>query len=179
MLLLTALAAAWMAYANYNHTWPFAAQSGPQKKKRAAEKPWQPEPWQPVTAEDGLIDRFVRLRKAGDPAALALLRPLPAEDQPIDDADFDARATDHFLRSDKLEIIDIWKGDPGSDGKPRPSPGRYILVTRGTVATPLIRVRNATGGDSPSQLNMVNPDLVVEVKDGVIRGLRAELHKVP
>ena len=43
MLLLTALAAAWMAYANYNHTWPFAAQSGPQKKRCVRSNPLAPD----------------------------------------------------------------------------------------------------------------------------------------
>jgi hypothetical protein len=140
---------------------------------------WKPDEWQPVTDEDKVIDRFVRLRKANDPDALKLLRPLPPEDQPINDADFESVAANYFLRSPQLRIIDVWKGEPGSDGKPRPAPGRYILVTKGSVSTPVLRIRNAGGGDSPSQMHMSHPDLVVEVKDGVIRPLRTEMHRAP
>ena len=178
-LSVLALTAAWLAWASYSGTWPFASASGPIRKKRAVER-WQAPQWQPMTAEDQLIDRFVRLRQARDPAALKHLAALTAEDQPIDDAEFEPWAAGFFLRSDKLQILEIWKGEPDKDGKPSPHPRRYILVTKGSVSTPLLRIRNPGGGDSPSQLNMHNPDLVVEVReDGVIRGLRTEMHRAP
>ncbi len=140
---------------------------------------WKPEPWEPATKEDRLVDRFVRLHKDKLADAVKLLSPLPASDRPLDDAQFDALATDYFLRSPQLKIVDVWKGDLGADGTPRPAKGRYILVTKGNVSSPPLRLRNAAGGDSPSQLNMTSPDLVIEVKEGAIRGLRAESHKAP
>jgi hypothetical protein len=139
---------------------------------------WKPEAWKPVKPEDLVVDRFVALHKKGDPAAMKLLAGLPADDAVINEVDFERRATDHFLRNPGLKIVDIWKGDLGPDGKPRPAPGRFILVTKGSVSSPVFQVKDA-GLVSPRQNNVHNPDLVVDVRAGVIHGVRAEMHKAP
>jgi hypothetical protein len=140
---------------------------------------WKPEPWKPVKPDDQTIDRFVKLHQKGDPAAHKMLAALPAGDRALSEAEAERVATDHFLRHSSLRIVDIWKGDPGPDGKPRPAPGRYILVTEGTVSSPVLRVKDASGRESPSQINLSNPDLVVEVARDGIRGIRSEMHKAP
>jgi hypothetical protein len=141
---------------------------------------WKPEKWQPVTPDDAVIDRFVALHRKGDPAAQKLLAPLVAADEvAADDAAFERRATDQFLRDPGLHIVDVWKGDPDADGRPRPVAGRYILVTKGSSASVMVPMRTRSGGSLPQRLQLTHPDLVVEVKGGVIHGVRSELHKGP
>jgi hypothetical protein len=193
------LVAIWLTIANAQGVWPFDPPEPEPVKKEKRESltqeelwrrvlsgqlgkrnDWKPEKWQPVTPEDFVIDRFVELHKKGDPAALKLLAPLAAEDAvAADDAEFERRATDHFLRDGGLTIVAIWKGDPDADGRPRPAPGRYTLVTRGSSGSVKVPVRTADGGSLPQRLQLTHPDLVVEVKGGVIHGVRSELHKGP
>jgi len=176
-LAVMALMAAWMSYASSAGAWPFNSEREPRKKEQSA-KAWQAPAWKPESTDDKLIDRFVRLRKAKDAEALKLLSPLPPVEKPIAESEFEPCAADHFLRSDKLKIVEIWKGEPGKDGKPVPARGRYTLVTKGSASTPPLLEKNANGGASPSQMHINNPKLVVEVKGGVIHGVRTD-NRIP
>jgi hypothetical protein len=124
-------------------------------------------PAQELTEEKLLCDRFARLHNAGDPAADALLGRLPAvPDTPVTSEEINRLQADYFLR----EPLEIRQVEPE-----RGSAGRFVFVTRGNVAAPILPERTPTGVER-SQRTMSNPDVVVEVRDGKIYGVRAELH---
>jgi hypothetical protein len=153
--------------------------SAPSVRKRTASRSWKPETWAPVSDADRVVDRFLTLRKAGEKSALDLLGPAPAfDDEPVDRKTAEARWTDFFLRSD-LHFRDIWRGEPDGQGGQRPTPQRYTIVTKGNASTPKLAIQTNRGVEVPSQLMMTDPDLVVDVRDGKIQGLRAELHLGP
>ncbi len=127
-------------------------------------------PVQEWTGEKLLCDRFARLHNTGDPAASALLGRVPAvPDAPVSSEEINRLQADYFLR-EPLEILQV---DPE-----RGSRGRFVFVTRGNVAAPTLSERTPTGVER-SQRTMSNPDIVVEVRDGKIYGVRAELHVGP
>jgi hypothetical protein len=143
-------------------------------KKQGKRDNWKPPAWEALTEEDKLVDRFVALKNRSDPAALKSLSALPAG--PADgDAEFDRRVVGHYLHHAGLRLVDIWKGDLGSDGKPRPAAGFYVLVTKGTVTSPPIPVRDSQGAISKPQTTLINPGLVVQVKNGVIHPVRSAM----
>jgi hypothetical protein len=146
---------------------------------KIAKPAWEPEPWQPRTDEDRIIDRFFTLQKAGNKSALDLLGSAPVfDDEPVSEQTADARQTDFFLRSD-LQFRDIWRGEPDGNGGQRTVPRRYTIVTKGYVSSPKLNIRTERGIDPGVQWLGSNPDLVVEVRNGRIYGLRAELHMGP
>jgi hypothetical protein len=137
------------------------------------------QPWVPRTEDERLLDQFVKLHNARDRSAVQHLGPMPVfGEEPVSEKDAEPLQTDYFLRSE-LRIVDVWRGEPDGAGGQRAAPGRYTLVTKGGVATPYFRVRTDKGIDPPSQLVMNNPDLVVEVRDGKVRGVKSELHMGP
>jgi hypothetical protein len=141
--------------------------------------PVPPEPWKVRSAEDQVVDDFVKLHQAGDPRALQLLGPAPEfGDEVVKEDEAERRETDHFLRS-SLEFVDIWRGEPDGQGGQKPVPGRYTLVAKGGVFAPGLQVDYGNGKASPRQRTMHNPDLIVEVRDGKVRGVRADVHTGP
>jgi hypothetical protein len=137
--------------------------------------PSQPaEPSQAVTDEEVLCDRFAHLHNAGDPAAEALLGRVPVvPDAPATSEEASRLQADFFLRA-PIEILQV----APERGRPVSPTGRFVFVTKGNVAAPTLQERTSTGVER-SQRTMSNPDLVVEVRDGKIYGVRAELHVGP
>jgi hypothetical protein len=127
-----------------------------------------PDSWAPVTAEDRVCDDFMQKRKAGDPAAASLLTSLPVVDgtKPFSTAEAERTETDFFLQDPDLKVTDIR----------RTAENGYVFVTEGNVAAPRLQVKGADGKMRTEQRTMSNPDLYVEVRDGRIHGVRAELH---
>jgi hypothetical protein len=145
----------------------------------APRRPALPEPWKVRSAEDRVIDEFVRRHRDGDPKAVDLLGTAPVfGDEMVSEAEAERRETDHFLRS-SLEIVDIWRGEPTGQGPQKPVPGLYTLVARGGVFAPALQVDYGDGKPSPRQRTMHNPDLIVEVRDGKVRGVRSDVHTGP
>lgn len=137
--------------------------------------------WQARQSEsdERVIARFTRWRNEGDQRALELLGPAPVfDDVPVSEKVAEARQTDHLLRAREMTITAIRRGEPDrSTGKIKPSAGRYTLVTRMQGSAPPIRVRNDRGEvEPPASLFIMHPDLVVEVIDGKIHGLRNTIH---
>lgn len=132
----------------------------------------------PADPVDGVLDRFRTQINASDRKALDLLGPEPVFDtRPVSEQEADARTADFYLRQPDLKIVGIRRGDPKVREKKGMAGNRYTLVTRVQGSTPPLSVRNDKGVvESPSRLFMINPDLVVEVKDGKIHGIRPELH---
>ncbi len=127
-----------------------------------------------VTDEQRLCDRFAQLHNAGDPAAAALLGRVPAvPEEPVSAAEVHRLQADWFLR----EPIEILRVEPERPAQDTQAP-RFVLVTKGNVAAPAVQERTPSGVER-SQRTMTNPDLVVEVRDGKIYGVRPELHVGP
>jgi hypothetical protein len=119
------------------------------------------------TEEDPLqlCRRFADLRNAHDAGAEALLGPAVAVPKgPVTPEEAELIDADTFLRRDNLRIVDV-RREPA---------GRFLLVMRGGAAGEPLDIRS---GDrvNHSQRVMSNPALVVEVRDGKIHGLRAQL----
>jgi hypothetical protein len=134
--------------------------------------------WKPVTAADRVIDGFARKANAKDREAVGLLGPEAVFDgKPISEQEADARQADYYLRRPELRVITIRSGEPGKKRKKGDPPRDvYTLVTKVQGSTPPLTVRNAKGVvESPSRLFIIDPDIVVEVKDGKIHGVRSEL----
>jgi hypothetical protein len=167
ILLGAALAALLVALAGY---WLY--------NRNFASLDWQaPEvttPEVPVEGQ-GLCEQFMALKNAGDPAADELLGRLPVvPNGPVSPAEVERLETDFFLR-DKLRIVRV-EVEGRQLGHPRSAPtGRLVLNTKGDVSAPTIAVQGA----KPRQRTMSNPDLVVEVRDGKIYGVRSELYMGP
>ena len=133
-----------------------------------------------ISAQDRIIDRFMRLRNAGDPAANLLLGPESAfPDHPVSEDEAERLQADHFLRQG-LRITTIRRQEPfGMSGPPSlPSDQHYLLVTEGNVAAPTLTVQTARGLER-SQRTMSNPDVEVVVREGRMVALRALLHRDP
>jgi hypothetical protein len=112
--------------------------------------------------------QFIERRNADDPRAHELLGVQPVMPQaPISADEAQRLQTDFFLRGD-LE----YRGVKGERGGKSP---RFRLSTRGNVTVDTLTIRTPSGTER-SQRTMTNPDLIVEVRDGKIHGLRAELH---
>jgi hypothetical protein len=124
-----------------------------------------------VTADDGvgevrrLAGVFQNLKNANDPAVEQLLGPMPAvPEEPISQEEAERFQADCFLRQN-LQILSIRMARAD----------RLVVVTKGNVSAPTISVRTANGVDR-IQRTMSNPDLIMEIRDGKIHGVRAELH---
>jgi hypothetical protein len=120
---------------------------------------------------DPLCERFAQLKNAGDPQAEELLGPLPpVPADPISDDEAD-RLDAEFLLHAKLQILGVWP-EPGPAGQGQPP--RCRLALNGSYACrPLL----IDGSPRPSQRVLVNPDLIVEVRDGKVCGVRVQLHR--
>jgi hypothetical protein len=140
----------------------------------------RPPGWTPVTAADRVIDSFARKVNAKDREALGLLGPEPVfDEEPVSDEEAEARQTAYCLRRPELRVVGIRRGEPGVKRKKGDPPRDiYTLATKLQGSTPPLRIRDEKGNvGSPSRLFVVDLDLVVEVKDGKIHGIRTTVHQ--
>jgi len=118
-----------------------------------------------VSSEMQLCEKYRMLKNDGNPEAGKLLTPLPAVPvDPISQEEADRLQANCFLHQD-IRILAV-RGAPSS---------RFVLVTEGNVSAPTLQVRSGTRVDR-IQRAMISPDLIVEVRDGIIHGIRAEMH---
>jgi hypothetical protein len=110
---------------------------------------------------------FQHLKNAGDPKALDLLAPAPREpDGPVTEEEANRINLAVFLRQ-PIEIVAI---------KPhRKMANRFLLVTRGSVVGPVLTVLPSTAA---ANRTIGDPDIIVDVLDGKIHGVRAKLNKL-
>jgi hypothetical protein len=117
--------------------------------------------------EEGLslCRRFADLRNAHDAGADALLGPaVKAPADPISAEEAEGIDADTFLRLDNLHVVEVR----------RDVAGRFLLVTKGAATGEPLRVRSGNEVNRRQRV-MTNPALVVEVRDGKIHGVRAQL----
>jgi hypothetical protein len=112
-------------------------------------------------------EQFMALKNAGDPNANDLLGPAPSvPSAPVSEEEADRLDADYILHG-PLHILEVRRQDNG-DGPPR-----CLLVTEGAYTCPKVPIR---GGGEPASRHLGNPDLLVEVRDGKIYGVRVQLH---
>jgi hypothetical protein len=132
----------------------------------------EPEPAKPSAPPvDAAVKEFARLKNAHDPAANDLLAPepeVPAE--PVSEAEKE-RLDANFILRRPFEVSAIRVLADGATGV-----RRYVLVIEGGVASQPMSWHTAAGKVEKGQRLLNNPDVVVEVRDGKIHGVRAGLH---
>jgi hypothetical protein len=123
-----------------------------------------------TTAEGRLLAEFVERKNNGDPAAFALLGPAPDfSGPPVPKEEADRLQTDFYLRQN-VQFTGV-----GRDKKT----GALVLFGKGGAAAPTMQVITANGLEPSGQRVLINPDLTVEVRDGHIYGVAANLHVGP
>lgn len=124
--------------------------------------------------EEKVCREFIRLKNAKDPAANDLLGPAAViPDEPVSPEEAQRLQTEAFLRGD-YEITDVWSR-PATAGSPTTP---IILVTKGAFEGVRLKIKTPSGVDVVTR-SMAHPDLIVEVRDGKIHGVRADLHSDP
>jgi hypothetical protein len=112
--------------------------------------------------------RFAALKNAHEPAADKLLAlPARATEDPVTPEQAELLDADAFLRRD-LRVVDVRPDRSAKDA------GRFVLVTRGAAAGEALRVRSGDKVERTQRV-MTNPEVVVEVRDGKIDGVRVQL----
>ena len=100
------------------------------------------------------------------------------DDEPVSEEEAEARYADYYLRMKGLFVRGVVAGEPGGDGEIREAPGRYTLATKAQGSTPPLRIRNGAGEvEAPARLFIMNPTLVVEVREGKIHGVRTGVNR--
>ena len=139
-------------------------------------------PWVPKTEEDQVVDRFVRLKNASDPEAMAMLGPAPAvPERPLRLPAAEALQAVYFLRDD-LRIASVWRYSDLAAHRQGPGAAKsYILVTEGNVAAPRLQIWKGDQQQEAEsvQRTMSNPDIHLRVEGGKLVPLRPELHTEP
>jgi hypothetical protein len=118
-----------------------------------------------------LCRRFMDLKNAGDPQADGLLGPAPAVPAAaVAPAEADRLEAEFMLRQ-PFRVREV-----GRDAAAPAAAGRFVLVVDGSVASERVAVETPKGTET-RQRAMWSPDLVVEVRDGKIHGVRPQLHE--
>jgi hypothetical protein len=113
-----------------------------------------------------LCQRFAELKNAGSPEADQLLEPAV----PIPEAALSASEADrlgaNLLLHQPVKVLTVRQLPPKAV-----TPARFVLELDGSMALDRMQVQTTDGSES-QQRTYYNPDLIVEVRDGKIRGLK-------
>jgi hypothetical protein len=117
---------------------------------------------------DPVCEQFMQLKNAQDPAADDLLGPLPqVPTNPVTDEEADRLDAEFILHSP------LWIAAARPETVANGEPARCVLVVKGTFSCRSLLIQ---GGQGLSQRHLVNPDVIVEIRDGKIYGVRARMH---
>lgn len=146
------------------------------KQRTSRSRTWPT--WAPTTEDDNKVDAFIRQRGDNSTGGTALLAPDPRFDEntPVTQKEADAMHAGFFLHR-CAKVIKVRSGEPDSESGWLTTPNRYTLAVQVTGVTPQLRIKSGEKVDFPSRLSIVDPDIVVEIRDGKIFALRAELHR--
>jgi hypothetical protein len=121
--------------------------------------------------DDRLCQQYARLKNAGDPAADDLLAAAPdANAKVVDAEDKDAFDAAWVLRA-PCKVLDV------RHDHSKPGTARFVLVLHGGATTPEVAVAKAGSIGRPSQRTLMNPDVLVEVREGKIVPIKVGLHR--
>ena len=126
--------------------------------------------------EDRLVDAFRKARNEDGKSTLNLAPEPTIDRNPVSEDEWEAMQSHYILHRVK-RVIAIRAGEPGKGTKWLKTPHRYTLTTKVGIATPKVAVKVGDRVEAPSSLLITNPDIVVEVRDGKIHALRAEIHR--
>jgi hypothetical protein len=143
------------------------AKRPPAKKVRAA--------WKPITEKDRLVDAFRKARNVDAKSTLNLAPDPVFDGKPVSEAEGEAMQA-HYILHRIRQIVAIRSGEPG-EGMAWLDTHRYTLKTREPANAPKVAVKVGDRVGPLRGLTMLNPDIVVEVRDGKIHALRAELNR--
>jgi hypothetical protein len=118
-----------------------------------------------------LCEEFSNLKNAGDQRANHLLGPPPAVPDRAVSRDEADRLDAEFILRQPLRVAEVRPLPPGKGTFEAP---RFVLVAKGSVTSERFLVE---GSAQPSQRMLFNPDIIVEVRDGRLHGVRAQLHE--
>ena len=150
----------------YLHTPETPAERHPAKKAR-------PE-WAPTTEADRLVDAFRTARNEDAESSLNLAPDPVFDDKPVGENEGEAMHAAYILHRVR-KIVEISAGEPVKGGGWWDTPRRYTLATRGQYSAPKVAIEIAGRVQTPASLFIIDPDIVVEVRDGKIHALRAEM----
>ena len=154
----------------YTHS---AAEADP-KQRPAAKK--APTKWDPTTEEDRFVDAFRKARNEDGKSTLNLAPDPVFDDKPVSEVERDAKQS-HYILHRVRQVIAIRAGEPGKGTDWLDTPHRYTLTTRVSGTTPKVAVKVGDRVGFPTELSIMHPDIVVEVREGKIHAMRAELHR--
>jgi hypothetical protein len=141
--------------------------NNPAPPTAAAEVPAPP--FRPDPEQERLCRRFMELKNQNDPAAGELLGPAPVVPiEPVSSEEVRRLDAEIFLRRN-CKVVSV---RPGSQ------PGQFLIALQGSVDSERIPF-NGPNGPDVSFRSVYNPDVVVEVREGKIHGVRAQLHEDP
>jgi hypothetical protein len=121
-----------------------------------------------------LVD-FRRLKNAADAGANDLIAPAPAlPATPITEEDAERLDGQLFLRQ-PFKVTQVREEGKGAGGA-----ARFILVTEGSVKAPEgITIRAPQGTTRTHNRALLNPDFIVEVREGKLYGVKVKVHEDP
>lgn len=128
-------------------------------------------------APEQICLRFANLKNAKSPQAEALLGPAPAWPmEPITSAEADRLDAEFMLRGSyrvKEVRTELIRGTSNP-----PARARYVLVIEGKYDSEPVQVLAGTRSERRQRL-VVNPDVIVEVREGKLYGVGLRLHEGP
>jgi hypothetical protein len=123
------------------------------------------------TAEGKVCLEFADRVNAGDAPPAGLLGPRPAvPTEPVSPEEADRLDAEFILRQ-PYRVLEVRPHET-----PKGGPPRFLLVLKGAVTSERLQVRTPNGEIEPRQRALSNPEVIVEVRDGKIYGVRAQLH---
>jgi hypothetical protein len=125
--------------------------------------------------QDKLIDKYVQARQSDPENAAKMVNTGKTPVGPVTEEEASRLQAGMFLNSPDLIIGKVLPGIPDGEGSQKKAAGYFTLVTEGSVSSSTLQVKTANG-ISNEQRHMTNPDLIVQIRDGKINPVRAELH---
>jgi hypothetical protein len=141
---------------------------------RSPEHPLGTPPALPDSLEQQLCREFMALKNAGSPRAADLLGPAPTVPAAaVSPEEADRLEAEFILRRDYHVVGVRPDTSGGSDAVPR-----VVLTLHGSVDTERIPVATPTGTEVRYR-SLAHPDVIVEVRNNQILGVRAQLQQDP
>lgn len=125
--------------------------------------------WRSLSEEE-VVRRFALLRSARHPEAAELLIPFTMPKRTVSQEEAE-RLDAECLLHQPFRVLEVrpLRGSAGRAGTKQ-----WVLVIQGRFSTEPLQVE---GFEQPQQRFLINPDLIVEVHNGKVHGVRAQLHE--
>jgi hypothetical protein len=126
-------------------------------------------------AEETLCRRFKDLVNAHDPAAAELLGPAPVVPaDAVSPGEAERLVAELLLHKTDIRVAEVHREKPADSAT---ASVRVVLAVQGSLSVDRLVVRDPGGEEHVIGRALNNPDVVVEVADGKIRGVRTQVHE--